>query len=33
VLVQGRNRHTGAGSELLANAEIRRSFLGGRSYD
>ena len=29
VLVQGRNRHTGAGSELLANAEIRRSFLGG----
>ena len=29
VLVQGRNRHTGAGSELLANPEIRRSFLGG----
>ena len=29
VLVQGRNRHTGAGAELLANAEIRRSFLGG----
>ena len=29
VLVQGRNRYTGAGSELLANAEIRRSFLGG----
>ena len=29
VLVQGRNRHTGAGAELLADAEIRRSFLGG----
>ena len=29
VLVQGRNRHTGAGSALLANPEIRRSFLGG----
>ena len=29
VLVQGRNRHTGAGSELLANPDIRRSFLGG----
>ncbi len=29
VLVQGRNRHTGEGSELLANPEIRRSFLGG----
>ena len=29
VLVQGRNRHTGAGTELLADPEIRRSFLGG----
>ena len=29
VLVQGRNRHTGAGAALLANPEIRRSFLGG----
>ena len=29
VLVQGRNRHTGAGAELLANPEIRQSFLGG----
>ena len=29
VLVQGRNRHTGAGPELLADPEIRRSFLGG----
>ena len=29
VLVQGRNRHTGPGSELLANPDIRRSFLGG----
>ena len=29
VLVQGRNRHTGAGAELLANPDIRRSFLGG----
>ena len=29
VLVQGRNRHTGAGAELLADPEIRRSFLGG----
>jgi len=29
VLVQGRNRHTGSGPELLANPEVRRSFLGG----
>jgi len=29
VLVMGKNRHTGSGSELLANAEVRRSFLGG----
>ena len=29
VLVQGRNRHTGPGGELLADPEIRRSFLGG----
>ena len=29
VLVQGRNAHTGTGKELLANDEVRRSFLGG----
>ena len=29
VLVQGRNAHTGTGKELLADAEVRRSFLGG----
>jgi branched-chain amino acid transport system ATP-binding protein len=29
VLVQGRNAHTGSGRELLADAEVRRSFLGG----
>ena len=29
VLVQGRNAHTGTGAELLANEEVRRTFLGG----
>jgi len=29
VLVQGRNAHTGSGKELLADAEVRQSFLGG----
>ncbi|MFC4671905.1 ABC transporter ATP-binding protein [Seohaeicola nanhaiensis] len=29
VLVQGRNAHTGSGKELLEDAEVRRSFLGG----
>jgi branched-chain amino acid transport system ATP-binding protein len=29
VLVQGRNAHTGTGKELLANEQVRRSFLGG----
>ncbi len=29
VLVQGRNAHTGTGKELLANPEVRQSFLGG----
>ena len=29
VLVQGRNAHTGTGKELLADDEVRRSFLGG----
>jgi branched-chain amino acid transport system ATP-binding protein len=29
VLVTGENRHTGSGEELLADAEVRRSFLGG----
>ncbi len=29
VLVQGRNRFTDSGQALLANAEVRRSFLGG----
>jgi len=28
-LVQGENRFTGAGSELLADDEVRRTFLGG----
>jgi branched-chain amino acid transport system ATP-binding protein len=29
VLVQGANRFTGTGAELLANPDVRRSFLGG----
>jgi len=29
VLVQGRNAHTGTGKELLADEQVRRSFLGG----
>ncbi|TDL81245.1 ABC transporter ATP-binding protein [Palleronia sediminis] len=29
VLVQGANAHTGTGPGLLADAEVRRSFLGG----
>ena len=29
VLVQGRNAHTGTGQELLADEDVRRSFLGG----
>lgn len=29
VLVTGENRHTGSGAELLADAEVRKSFLGG----
>ncbi len=29
VLVQGRNRFTGTGQMLLANPEVRKSFLGG----
>ncbi|MBM7067593.1 ABC transporter ATP-binding protein [Actibacterium sp. 188UL27-1] len=29
VLVQGRNAFTGTGAELLADDEVRRSFLGG----
>ena len=29
VLVQGANAHTGTGKDLLADAEVRRSFLGG----
>lgn len=29
VLVQGRNAFTGTGAELLADPEVRRSFLGG----
>lgn len=29
VLVQGRNAYTGTGKELLADEEVRRSFLGG----
>ena len=29
VLVQGANAYTGTGKELLADPEVRRSFLGG----
>jgi branched-chain amino acid transport system ATP-binding protein len=29
VLVQGSNAHTGSGKDLLADPEVRRSFLGG----
>jgi branched-chain amino acid transport system ATP-binding protein len=29
VLVQGQNAHTGTGAELLADPDVRRSFLGG----
>jgi len=29
VLVQGENRFTDTGSNLLADPEVRRSFLGG----
>ena len=29
VLVQGRNRHAGTGKALLADQEVRKSFLGG----
>ena len=29
VLVQGRNAYTGSGQELLAEPEVRKSFLGG----
>jgi branched-chain amino acid transport system ATP-binding protein len=29
VLVQGANAHTGTGKSLLADPEVRRSFLGG----
>jgi branched-chain amino acid transport system ATP-binding protein len=29
VLVQGANAHTGSGKDLLADEEVRRSFLGG----
>ena len=29
ILVQGRNAYTGSGQELLADPEVRKSFLGG----
>ena len=29
VMVNGENRHTDTGTVLLANPEVRRSFLGG----
>ena len=29
VMVQGRNAYTGSGKELLADSEVRKSFLGG----
>jgi branched-chain amino acid transport system ATP-binding protein len=28
-MVQGRNAYTGSGKELLADPEVRKSFLGG----
>ena len=31
VLVQGANAYTGTGAELLANPEVRRTFLGGHA--
>ena len=31
VLVNGKNAYTGSGNELLANDEVRRSFLGGQT--
>jgi branched-chain amino acid transport system ATP-binding protein len=31
VLVQGRNAHTGTGQELLADPQVRRSFLGAET--
>ncbi len=31
VLVNGENAYTGSGTELLANDEVRRSFLGGQA--
>jgi branched-chain amino acid transport system ATP-binding protein len=33
VLVQGENRFTDTGANLLANPEVRKSFLGGYYYD
>ena len=29
VLVQGANRFTGSGADLLADPDVRKSFLGG----
>ena len=29
VLVNGENRYTGTGESLLANPEVRRTFIGG----
>ena len=29
VLVQGANRYTGTGAQLMADPEVRRTFLGG----
>jgi branched-chain amino acid transport system ATP-binding protein len=29
VLVQGENRYTGSGTDLLRNANVRKAFLGG----
>jgi branched-chain amino acid transport system ATP-binding protein len=29
VLVQGANAYTGTGAQLLANPDVRRTFLGG----
>lgn len=33
VLVDGQNRHTGTGAELIADREVARMFLGGRETE
>ena len=33
VLVDGQNRHTGTGAELIADPEVARMFLGARATE